>query len=348
MDNIIIEGSNVLKTIDIDLKYPELDILIDLLHVYQYKPNETFTFHSHPNFELHYYADGEGEIAFIDTKLTPTEFFTIPAAVKSKSDPTLVEFQIEKEDNLNIIHKSQVFKVKKGSTFFNPPGQFLWQRSSKDKPLVEYAMRFSFKTKKSDNPINPHFVKEYKLIHQLLSQHIIKVEENFEIKTIFETIFKEAYYKKPAFLVKIKNELVNLIIAYSRFAWDKKQFNYFIPEIDLNSRRLSLIEKYILSNISVNITIEQLAKNVNMSERTLSRFIKEKKGVSIHQYITQIKVNKAVSLIKLNEHTLSDIAFIAGFSSPFHLSKIVKKHTGKSPSEFNVTVHRKTDPLVES
>ncbi len=333
MEDIIFEGSNVLKTIDIDLKYPELEILVDFLHVYQYKPNETFTFHSHPNFELHYYASGEGEVVFIDNQLASNEYFTMPAAVKSKSDPTLIEYQIEKKGNLNSTYKTQIFKVKAGSTFFNPPGQFCWQKSSDDKPLIEYAMRFSFKIKKSEDPVNAHFVKEYKLIQQLLTQQIIKVEENFEIKEIFETIFKEAYYKKPAFLVKIKNEFLNLIIAYGRFAWDKKQFSFFIPEIDTNIKRLSMIENYIAANLSVNITIEQLAKNVNMSERNLCRFIKERKGISIHQYITQLKVNKAVTLIKLKEHSLTDIAVITGFSSPFHLSKSVKKLTRKSPSE---------------
>ena len=333
MDNIILEGSNILKTIDIDLKYPELEILVDFLHVYQYKPNETFTFHSHPNFELHYYVSGEGEVAFIDSQLTSNEYFTIPAAVKSKSDPSLIEYQIEKEGNLNSTYKTQLFKIKAGSTFFNSPGQFCWQKSSVDKPLIEYAMRFSFKIIKSENPVNAHFIKEYKLIQKLLTQQIVKVEENFEIKEIFETIFKEAYYRKPAFLVKIKNEFLNLIITYARFAWDKRQFSFFIPEIDTNFKRLSMIENYIAANLSVNITIEQLAKNVNMSERNLCRFIKENKGVSIHQYITQLKVNKAVLLIKLKEFSLTDIAVITGFSSPFHLSKSVKKLTGKSPSE---------------
>jgi len=333
MDNVILEGSNILKTIDLDLKYPELEILIDFLHVYQHKPNETFAFHSHPNFELHYYVSGEGEVAFINGQLTPDEYFTIPATVKSKSDPSLIEYQIEKEGNLNSTYKTQIFKVKAGSTFFNPPGQFCWHKSSANNPLVEYAMRFSFKLKKSENPLNPHFVKEYKLIQKLLNQQIAKVEENFEIKEIFEAIFKEAYYKKPAFLVKIKNEFLNLIITYARLAWDKKKFTLFIPEIDTNFKRLSMIEDYIATNLSVNITIEQLAKNVNMSERNLCRFIKEKKGVTIHHYITQLKVKKAVSLIKIKELSLSDVAFITGFSSPSHLSKSVKKLTGKSPSE---------------
>lgn len=334
MDDIILEGSNILKTIDIDLKYPELDIFVDFLHIYQYKPNETFVFHAHPNFELHYYAGGEGEVAFLDAPVSISEYFAVPATVKSKSDPTLIEYQFEENENLKTNYKTKIFKVKEGSSFFNPPGQFCWQKSSEGLPLIEYATRFSFNIKKSDKPVNPHFVKEYKIIHHLLSQNIMKVmQDNGEIKNIFETIFKEAYYKKPAFLIKIKNEFINLIIAYSRIAWNNQNFSYFIPEIDIVQRRLSMIEGYISSNLSLNITIEQLAKNVNMSERNLCRFVKERKGVSIHQYIMQIRINKAVALIRSKEYTLAEVAFIAGFSSQSHLSKTIRKYTGKNPSE---------------
>lgn len=333
MDPIILEGSNALKTFDLDLKYPELDILVDFLHIYNYQPKETFAFHAHPNFELHYYESGEGEIAFLDTELPPNEQFTVPAKVKSPSDPNLIQFQLKKSANAIINNQTKVLAVHEGSAFFNPPGQYCWQQSSEKKPLVEYAMRFSFIMKDCDQPVNTHFVKEYKLIHQLLSQDITKVfQDDGEIKSIFENIFKEAYYKKPAFLINIKNELIKLIIAYSRLAWNEQKFSYFIPEVDSVQKRLSMIDSYILVNLSINITIEQLAKNVNMSERSLSRFIKQRKGVSIHQYITQIKINKAVDLLNNELYSISDVAFMTGFSSPFHLSKSIKKYTGKNPS----------------
>lgn len=335
MDNILLKGSENLKAFDIDLKYPDLDIWVDCLVIYNHKPNQTFPFHAHPNFELHFVAEGEGEIAFIDNQINPSEIFKIPAKVKSKNDSTLVEYQIKNDSNL-VLDNANIakFKVKEGSAFINPPGQFCWHKSSAENPFKEYLFRFSFNIKKSNQPINSFFLKEYKLIQQLLSQSTFNVFDNVQdIRLIFETIFQEAYYKKPAFLVKIKNEMINLIIAYSRLTWDQHKINYFIPEIQITNRRLEMIDSFILSNIDKNITIGELSSFVNMSERNLCRFVKEHKGISIHQYITQQRINLAIDLIKTKMYTISDIAYFSGFSSVSHLSKSIKKNTGMNPSQ---------------
>jgi AraC-like DNA-binding protein len=335
MDKEIVSGCNHLKTFNIDLSFPELDIWVDFLHIYPYKPSETFSFHAHQNIELHYYAEGEGEVAFLSDQLLQNELISLPAPVKSKKDPNLMEFRMGKDEPNTDNHKAKLYKLKEGSIFFNSPGQFCYQKSSEQNPLIEYAMRFSFHIKKTETPVNQYFVKEYKLISQLLSQNISNVfQDEGEIKEIFETIFQEAYFKKPAFLVRIKSEMMNLIVAYARLAWDQSRSHYFVPEIDNTQKRLSMIDNYILSNLNTNITLEQLSKNVNMSERNLSRFIKDRKGVSVHQYMMQIKILKAVDLIKSNTYKLTEIASMLGFSSPFHLSTSIKKHTGKSPSEF--------------
>jgi AraC-like DNA-binding protein len=334
MDKEIIEGSNHLKTFNIDLNFPELDIWVDFLHVYTYKPHETFSFHAHQNIEFHYYASGEGEVAFLDDQFLPIELITLPATVKSKKDPNLMEFQFGSANPNLLNNKTKLYQLKVGSVFFNCPGQFCWQKSSGHNPLIEYAMRFSFNIKSTENPVNQYFIKEYKLIQQLLSQNIVNVfDDKGEIKGIYETIFREAYYRKPAFLVRIKNELINLIVAYARLAWDQSKLSYFVPESDGTQKRLSMIDDYILSNIGANITLEQLSKNANMSERNLSRFIKERKGVTVHQYIMQFRIAKAVNLIKTNAYTQTEIASITGFSSPFHFSKCIKRYTGKNPSE---------------
>lgn len=335
MDHILLKGSQKLKTINIDLLYPGVEISIDFLHVHCYRPSESYNLHAHPNFELHYIAGGEGEVGFIDTKKIDTnDIFQIPALVKSKSTPDLNEYRLKHMREIEVIKNTRVFKLQKGDAFMNPPGQFCWHKSSEDDPIVEYGMRFSFSIKKTETPVNKYFIKEYKIIHQLLSQNIIQVtHNNTEIKSVFETIFKEAFYMRPGFVSKIKNELLNLIIVYSRLSWDMRNQEYYIPEVNTKKKRLEMIDSFIHSNLRNNVKIKQLAKYVFMSERNLSRFIKEHKGVSVHQYILQLRINKAIALYTKTGDTLNDVAYITGFSSPFHLSKAIKKYTGKNPSE---------------
>jgi AraC-like DNA-binding protein len=335
MEENLILGSQALKAINIDLVYPGVDIGIDFLHIDHQKPSEYYGLHAHPNFEFHYIADGEGEIGFLDTSdINSNDIVQLPAMVKSISNPLTSEYRLNRRREKEIVDKIKVYQLNKGDAFLNPPGQFCWQKSSEQNPIIEYGMRFSFSIKKTETPVNKYFTKEYKIIHQLLSQNIIQVtHNNDEIRSIFESIFREAYNRFPGFVTKIKNDFLNLIILYARQSWDNKKIEYYIPEIDTTEKRLEMIDNFIQINLANSIKINQLSKYVFMSERSLCRFVKKHKGISIHRYILQNKINQALSLRKNLEYTLSDIASILGFSSPFHLSKAIKQHTGKNFSD---------------
>ena len=334
MHKEIFEGNDKLQGIDINTHHPGVNIWIDYMHIYQFKPGEEFSMHAHENLEFHLIAEGEGEVGFLKRSIDNANVVQLPAPVKSKMKPYLKEFRLQKH-----IHETNdciIYKVKKGDAFLNPPGQFCWQISSEENPITEYALRFSFEEVDSDNSIGKYFKKENSIIRKLINQDIIQVTEgNEDIKAIFESVFLEAYNEMPGYITKIKNDIYNLIIIISRSVWNKRHLKYFIPEVDITQRRLKLLEGYIHANITSSIKIKDLAKNVYMSERSLSRFVKDKKGISVHKYINQIKVNLAVDLLTNTDHTLSDISVLTGFSSPYHLSSTIKKFTGKNPSEFS-------------
>ncbi len=335
MKDILVKGAQALKTINIDLVYPGVDISIDFLHIDRQKPSEFYSLHAHPNFEFHFIAKGEGEVGFLDNSdVDDNDIVALPAMVKSVNTPTISEYHLKKRREQEISDNTKIFYLKSGDAFMNPPGQFCWQKSSEYNPIVEYGMRFSLSIKKTEAPVNKYFIKEIKVIHRLISQNIIQVtHNNHEIKTIFESIFHEAYHSLPGFLTKIKNEIFNLIILFARQSWYNKNIDYYIPEVNKIEKRIHMIDEFVQSNLGNSIKIEQLAKYLLMSERSLSRFVKEQKGISVHQYILQMKINRAVELFANPEFTLTDVAYVTGFSSPFHLSKAIKQYTGKNPSE---------------
>ena len=333
MNEDIIAGNEKLQAIDINTHRLGVNIWIDFMHIYIFKPSEEFAVHAHENLEFHYIASGEGEVGFLKNGFDTENIVQMPAVVKSQKNPLLKEFRLSQstsEDKDYII-----FNIQKGDAFLNPPKQFCWQKSSHDNPLVEYAIRFSFEEVPiDDDELGKYFRKEISIIKKLLCQNIIQVSKgNEQIRKIFESVFLEAGNEMPGYIMKIKNEIYNLIILIARNTWNKRHLKYFVPEIDITKKRLKLIRDYIQANITNNIKIEDLAKNVNMSQRNLSRFIKENKGVSVHKYILQIKIKSAVEILTKTKKTLTEVAVITGFSSPYHLSSTIKKYIGKNPSE---------------
>jgi AraC-like DNA-binding protein len=335
MDDLLIQGSRALKTINIDLNYPGVDINVDFLHINCLKPLESFDLHAHPNFELHYIAKGKGNVGFLETScFDPEDIFEIPAVVSSIRSPSLTEYHLRHEKELEILDLTKTYELKEGDAFLNPPGQFCWHDSSEHDPITEYGMRFSFAVKKTETPVNVNFIKEYKIIHKLLHNYPIQVTHgNSEIGKIFETVFREAYHRYPGFVTRIKNELLNLIITMARQSPRKENDHQHVSAVDITGKRLTMLDSFIESNLAGPIKISHLAKYLFMSERNLCRFIKTHKGVSAHRYILQLRIKKAVELYTKSGLPLVDVACLTGFSSPFHLSRAIKNVTGKNPTE---------------
>lgn len=77
-----------------------------------------------------------------------------------------------------------------------------------------------------------------------------------------------------------------------------------------------------------------LAEKVALDYRYLSQLFSSVEGVTIEQYIMKLRVEKIKELLSYERRTLSEIAYLTGYSSVSHLSSQFKKITGMTPSEF--------------
>ena len=71
-----------------------------------------------------------------------------------------------------------------------------------------------------------------------------------------------------------------------------------------------------------------------MSRHTLYRKLKTE-GVSFHELVDKVRKEKALELLKKKQHSLSEIAFLLGFSELSSFSRAFKKWTGSSPVNYN-------------
>ena len=86
--------------------------------------------------------------------------------------------------------------------------------------------------------------------------------------------------------------------------------------------------------LDIFISPEELAKNYNVSVRTISGRFKKNTGMSIHQYQLQLKLNMAYDILPHSPgRSLRDIALSLGFYDEFQFSKLFKRQFGISPSE---------------
>ncbi len=95
------------------------------------------------------------------------------------------------------------------------------------------------------------------------------------------------------------------------------------------------VKSYIEANFAdPEINLCKIAHHVNVSPSYLSYLFKKECNQNISKILTNFRIEKAKSLIKLSQYQVNEIAYKVGYSDPAYFCKVFKKHTGKTPGEY--------------
>jgi AraC family transcriptional regulator len=109
-----------------------------------------------------------------------------------------------------------------------------------------------------------------------------------------------------------------------------------MPKYDrgLPSIKLRQALEYIEDNLSQNISLVEIARQIDMSQHYFCRSFKQSIGITPHQYLIQQRVERAKQLLTRSKLTILDITDECGFANPSHFAKYFRQHTGISPRQF--------------
>lgn len=94
---------------------------------------------------------------------------------------------------------------------------------------------------------------------------------------------------------------------------------------------------YIQLNVTEKISLSDVGGNLHVSCEHLSRAFRKEVGVTITDYIHNLKAEEACNLLKSGKYNISEIAYTFGYSSPEHFSAMFKKFVGISPKKWQIT-----------
>jgi len=99
----------------------------------------------------------------------------------------------------------------------------------------------------------------------------------------------------------------------------------------------ALLREMIQDQIDTNTTLSlnQLSEELDISSSYLSReFSKYFENLNYGEYIRKKRIEKAIELMSDRSISLTEIAYLTGFSDQSHFTRIFKKFTGSNPSEY--------------
>lgn len=91
----------------------------------------------------------------------------------------------------------------------------------------------------------------------------------------------------------------------------------------------------IQDHIDTSLSLKEISKGLAINPSYLSReFSKYFDDLSFGDYIRKQRIEKAIELMRSSARSLTEIAYLTGFSDQSHFTRIFKKHTGESPSVY--------------
>lgn len=93
-------------------------------------------------------------------------------------------------------------------------------------------------------------------------------------------------------------------------------------------------DRYMQEHFSEEIALEDVARAVNLSPYYFSRFYKEETGVNFIDRLTAIRMERAKAYLARTEYTVKDVARAVGYGDPNYFSKLFKKVTNMTATEY--------------
>ena len=91
---------------------------------------------------------------------------------------------------------------------------------------------------------------------------------------------------------------------------------------------------YIKRNLATELNLEKVANEVKFSPSYFHKLFKYYTDKPLHQYIEDLRIEKATNMLITTEMTLTRIAYECGFSSQSYFSYAFKRHTGMTPRAY--------------
>lgn len=92
--------------------------------------------------------------------------------------------------------------------------------------------------------------------------------------------------------------------------------------------------KMVLEHIDTEVSVKIIADEMFLNQSYLSTLYKEKTGISLVEYITMVKMERAKILLHDINARNYEIASKLGYKDVEYFSKLFKKYTGLTPSKF--------------
>lgn len=198
---------------------------------------------------------------------------------------------------------------------------------------------------KIEETINNNDIKEFEKTIELLKKYC--KEEKFCIKHAFQTInstmqymsriteeYDEYYVYSYEQLVDTYSNALNMLDHLKLLVIKQLGGNFDNKPMHSENETFKPIVEYINENYWQDLTIQLLSQKYYISVSYLCQLFKKETGSTFTNYISDLRINCACEMLKKSDIPVFEIGKKVGYRDYFYFSKLFKKITGKTPTQF--------------
>ena len=236
------------------------------------------------------------------------------------------ELIVVTEGILHIADDVSEYTVSPGEYLLMPPNQF--QHGTKPSYCVFYWMHFGYnKDQNNHELISGCTLPDYTAGHLLLPQQGCLSSEDRIIILMKQLQDSDRRYRE----VTLNRYLCSAVL--SEVALQSQIYPTYGNKV-FKEQLYQDICDYVSWHLTENLKVSQVAAYFGYNEKYLTTFFKQRAGISLKQYILQIKMERAKASLSETAEPVSQIAFHLGFPDAHNFSNAFRKVTGLSPSEY--------------
>ncbi len=264
------------------------------------------------------------------------------------SNTGFAQFHIIVNGNARVTHDGQVLQLSAGDIVLFPKGASHLIGDADDSPVtvgsdviraISEGQEPFTEGVTTTRMICGHFEYDFGYAHPLLEELPEKILIRSadlpaldQLLGVMQLIIKESSSEAPGSRVVARKLSDGLFVTILRsfFEREKERSGFFRGLLD---ERIARAIEAIHSDISNQLTVDDMAKLAGMSRSSFSQQFKLLVGQSAGSYATRWKLLNARSAIKNSMKPIETIAFSSGYSSATAFSRAFHTMFGETPSE---------------
>ncbi|NLG23740.1 MAG: helix-turn-helix transcriptional regulator, partial [Clostridiales bacterium] len=169
-------------------------------------------------------------------------------------------------------------------------------------------------------------------------RYLFKVDGTLE--RLFIACLGEATERQPGFLNILKANVLEILTRIARLLpAENAEARVSVPiRQRVDDRRAQQIAEYVERGACHNLTVADMARLMNLSEKQIQRIVSKRFGTSVHRMVMEAKLRAAKEMLKSPQYTLEQIATALGFASEQYFNRFFRRMEGMPPHRYRKSI----------